>query len=177
MTLSKYILVNISNLSFYLLNIVIICYSGVTIKENSAIIKDFDVSINCKKLYFYTISYLSLFGLYIVVITPRTIWNIFSSNPKLLWRIGDWILMFLFASLTTVTYSAIKKDSTYCNNIYNEKYVEIKHLAKYQMLSFIGLLIIYAITVIILFGIKRCEKIFINNTRGDLEITSPTVFV
>ena len=34
MTLSKYILVNISNLSFYLLNIVIICYSGVTIKEN-----------------------------------------------------------------------------------------------------------------------------------------------
>lgn len=177
MTLSKYILVNISNLSFYLLNIVIICYSGVTIKENSAIIKDFDVSINCKKLYFYTISYLSLFGLYIVVITPRTIWNIFSSNPKLLWRIGDWILMFLFASLTTVTYSATKKDSTYCNNIYNKEYVEIKHLAKYQMLSFIGLLIIYAITVIILFGIKRCEKIFINNTRGDLEITSPTVFV
>ena len=177
MTLSKYILVNISNLSFYLLNIAIICYSGITIKEESSIVKDFDISADCKKLYFYTVGYLSLFGVYIVVITPRTIWNIFSPNPKLLWRLGDWILLFLFASLTTATYSVTKKDSTYCNNIYNEKYIQIKNLAKYQMLSFIGLLFIYAITVIILYGIKRCEKMLINNTRGDLEITSPTVLV
>lgn len=177
MTLSKYILVNISNLSFYLVNIAIICYSSVIIKEECDIIKDFDINFKCKKLYFYTVSYLCLFGLYIVVITPRTIWNIFSSNPKLLWKISDWILMFLFASLTTVTFYTIKKDTTYCNNIYNEKYAEIKNLAKYQIVSFIGLLFIYSITVIILFGIKRCEKMFINNTRGDLEITSSTVFV
>lgn len=177
MTLSKYLLVNISNLSFYLLNLIIIGYSAVTIKHESTIIKNLDISTNCKKLYFYNIAYLSLFSVYLIVITPRTIWNLFSPTPKLSWRIGDWLLMFLLCSLTFFNYALISKDSSYCNNIYNEKYREIKTLAKYQMLSFIGLLFIYAITIIILYGIKRCEKMLINNTRCDLEITSPTVFV
>lgn len=177
MTLSKYILINISNLSFFLLNCIIIFYSATTIKNESIILKDFNISANCKKLYFYNIAYLSLFSLYLIIITPRTIWNLFSIRPKLLWKFGDWILISLFSILTIFTYNITSKNTSYCNNIYNEKYKDIKNLAKYQMLSVIGLFFIYAITIIILYGIKRCEKMLINNTRGDLEITSPTVFV
>ena len=177
MTLSNYLLVNISNLSFYLLNIIIICYSAITIKDDSNILKDIDISFYCKKLYFYNIAYLVLFSIYLIVITPRTIWNLFSPSPKLSWRFGDWFLMFLLGTLTVFSYTLITKDSTYCNNIYNEKYVEIKNLIKSQILSVIGLLFIYITTVVILYGIKKCEQILINNTRGDLEITSSTIFV
>ena len=155
----SYCITNFVNVVTAVINLTICSYSVDVISNNKNILYDLDVSANCKKVFFYNMSYCVLSGLFVLIMFPKYVCNLCKTRPTLIWSCGDWFLITLMVGTSVWGYTFYEKLplDTYCNNIFKSQYSAVAQLVGYQLLSLCLTMGLYVLGHLMICISKKCE--------------------
>ena len=138
MSYLSYIIANVVNIISIVGNAVITGYAVHVIQNNTGILSNLHISTSCKEVYTYNMVYSGLSGLYVLVMGSKLLCNICNTRTNVHWK-GSFII--LMSGVSVWGYKLYNKVNTpnYCDGIYNNDYLELYNLLKYQLLSFISI--------------------------------------
>ena len=159
MTCLRYIITNFINIATAVVNLAICSYSINIVKKNHSIVYDLDVSANCKKVYFFNISYMILAGLFVLTTLPRYICNFCRTRPTLVWNSSDWFILSLIFGVSWWGYTYYPKlnDVTFCDGIFKTEYSGVRSLVGLQLLSAVISIGLYLVGYVMILILKRCD--------------------
>ena len=156
MSYLSYIIANVINVLSILGNGIICCYAIDKVKSNHSILYDLNVSSSCKTIYSYNIAYTVLSGLYVLLMSSKLVCSICNTRSTVHWK-GSYIIVMSGVSLWGYRLYNKVNEPDYCDGIYDNRYLELRNLMEYQLLSFVIIHGLFVVGKILICMLRRCD--------------------